>query len=66
MSHLAVRVKRKFSRQRGRNRAPRAKTFSTEEAAKSWAKEQGFENFSVQNMKNDDAKKAKFRVVVEI
>ena len=66
MPHLAVRVKRKFSRQRGRNRAPRAKTFSTEEAAKTWAKEQGFEKFYVENMKSDEATKAKFRVVVEI
>jgi len=66
MSHLAVRVKRKFSRQRGRCRAPRAKTFSSEESAKQWAKEQGFENFSVENMKNDIAKKSKFRVIVEI
>ena len=66
MTHLAVRVKRKFSAQRGRNRAPRAKTFSTEEAAKAWAKEQGFENFSVQNMRNEESKSPKFRVVVEI
>lgn len=66
MPHLAVRVKRKFSRQRGRSRSPRAKTFSSEESAKAWAKEQGFEKYSLENLKSDDAKVPKFRVVVEI
>ena len=66
MTHLAVRVKRKFSRQRGRNRAFRPKTFKTKEAAEQWAKSQGYENFSIENMKNDEAKVAKYRVIVEI
>ena len=33
----ALRVTRKLSPQRGRNRAPRAKTFANVEAAKHWA-----------------------------
>lgn len=66
MTHLAVRVKRRFSKQRGRSRQPRAKTFSSEELAKAWAKEQGFENFTIENMKNDEAKVSKYRVIVEI
>ncbi len=62
----ALRVTRRLSRLRGRNRAPRPKTFKTKDAAESWAKEQGFKDFRVENLKNDEANQAKYRVIVEI
>ena len=39
----ALRVTRRLSKKRGRNRATRAKTFATVEAAQHWAKETGLE-----------------------
>jgi len=66
MTKDALRVTRRLSRQRGRNRAPRPKTFSSEEAANKWAKEQGFKNFKLENMKNETNSKKKFRVIVEV
>ncbi|MCF7798594.1 hypothetical protein K9M74_01690 [Candidatus Woesearchaeota archaeon] len=62
----ALRVTRRFSRLRGRNRAPRPKTFKTKESAESWAKAQGYKEFTVENLKNEEAKTAKFRVIVEL
>ena len=62
----ALRVTRKLSRQRGRNRSPRPKTFSSEKAATEWAKAQGFENFTLENMKEEANSKKKIRVIVEI
>ena len=40
----ALRVTRRYSKQRGRNRAVRPKTFKTIEAAKHWAKESDVKN----------------------
>lgn len=62
----ALRVTRKLSRQRGRNRSPRPKTFSSEESANNWAKLQGFENFRLENVKEDSNQVKKIRVIVEI
>ena len=47
MTKDALRVTRKLSRKRGRNRAPRAKTFATVEAAQHWAKVTNVEKFEV-------------------
>jgi hypothetical protein len=44
----ALRATRRLSKKRGRNRAPRAKTFANQEAAKHWAKETGVENPEIQ------------------
>lgn len=67
MGQFPLRVKRYFSAKRGRgNRQSRPKTFKTEDAAKKWAKEQGFDNFTVENMKNPESKEGKYRVIVEI
>lgn len=62
----ALRVTRKLSKQRGRNRFPRPKTFSSEESANAWAKSQGFESFKLENMKSDVAGTKKIRVIVEL
>lgn len=62
----ALRVTRKLSKQRGRNRSPRPKTFSSEESATKWAKAQGFENFRLENLKENSKKDKKIRVIVEI
>jgi hypothetical protein len=66
MTKFALRVKRYFSPQRGRGRSFRPKTFKTEERAKAWAKEQGFENYTLENLKSPESKDKKIRVVVEI
>ncbi len=59
----ALRVTRRLSRLRGRNRTPRAKTFKTKELAQAWAKEQGYKDFRVENLKNEEAKRGKYRVI---
>jgi|AntAceMinimDraft_9_1070365.scaffolds.fasta_scaffold586477_1 hypothetical protein len=62
----ALRVTRKLSRQRGRNRFPRPKTFPSEELATIWAKAQGYENFRLENMKEEISQTKKIRVIVEV
>lgn len=62
----ALRVTRRLSKQRGRNRYPRPKTFSTEEAANAWAKAQGFTDYILENIKSDASSKKKIRVVVKV
>ena len=62
----ALRVTRYLSPKRGRGRAFRPKTFKTEAAAEAWAKEQGYDNFRLENMKSPEAKEKKIRVVVEL
>ncbi len=62
----ALRVTRKLSSKRGRSRAFRAKTFSSEESANTWAKKQGFTKYSLENIKSDASSKKKLRVVVEL
>ncbi|MCA9478142.1 MAG: hypothetical protein KC535_03280 [Nanoarchaeota archaeon] len=56
MTKEALRVTRKFSKKRGRNRAPRAKTFASLEAAKAWASANDIKDAQV------DAKGKKFVV----
>ncbi len=64
MTKLALRVKRRFSRLRGRgNREGRPKTFKSEEAAKAWAKKNGIEKFTVENLRSSEAKVGKYRIV---
>ena len=43
----ALRARRRLSKKRGRNRATRAKTFATVEAAQHWAKETGVKDAEV-------------------
>lgn len=62
----ALRVRRRYSRQRSRNRMPRPKTFTTESAAKEWAQAQGFKDFKLENLKSDASTTKKIRVVVEV
>jgi len=66
MTKDALRVTRKLSRQRSRNRTPRPKTFSSEESANNWAKIQGFKNYKLENLRTDGNSVKKLRVVVEI
>jgi len=66
MTKDALRVTRRYSKLRGRERSPRPKTFASEEAAVAWAKAQGYTTFHVENLRSSEAKQGKFRVVVEI
>ena len=66
MVKLARRVKRYFSKLRGRVRPMRPKTFSTEAAATKWAEAQGYKEFKLENMKSPEAKTKKIRVIVEV
>ncbi len=64
MTKLALRVSRRFSHLRGRgNRMARPKTFKTEEAAQKWAKENGLEHFTVENLKSPEAATKKLRII---
>ena len=62
----ALRVTRYNSKQRGRNRYPRPKTFSNEEAANAWAKKQGFTDYILENLKSEESSTKKIRVVVKV
>ncbi len=42
--------KRRILRHRGRHRAKRPRTFSTEEKAKTWAQAQGIKNYDIINL----------------
>ncbi len=66
MIRESLRVRRRFSRLRGRHRMPRPKTFTTEESAHAWAKEQGFKNYSLEDMHIGQQSTKKIRVTVEI
>lgn len=46
-----------------RNRAQRPRTFKTEEAANAWAKQKGVSSYRLENMKNEDSKQKKLRIV---
>jgi hypothetical protein len=48
---------------RGRNRKRRPKTFSSEQAAKVWADEQGIKKYVIENVKGPFSKENKLRVV---
>lgn len=62
----ALRARRRLSRQRGRNRSPRPKTFVSEESAKNWAQKQGYTDFKLENLKTEASTVKKFRVIVEV
>lgn len=49
----------------GRGRAKRAKTFSSEEAAKQWAVAQKLGKYALVNLKSTESSTKKIRVVVE-
>lgn len=65
MVKISTRVSRYWSTKRGRSRQFRPKTFKSEESANKWAKEQGFKNFTVENMQ-PNKEQGKYRVIVEI
>ncbi|MBS3137451.1 hypothetical protein J4232_03390 [Candidatus Woesearchaeota archaeon] len=46
----------------GRNRKARPKTFKNEVAAHAYAKEQGLNNYSLENLRNADTKDKKYRI----
>ncbi len=47
----------------GRNRKRRPKTFSTEDAAKAYAKSAGLEKYELVNMKSGDSSSKKIRII---
>lgn len=62
----ALRVTRRLSKLRGRERTGRPKTFKSEEAAKEWAKEQGITNYQLENLKSPESTTKKIRILVEM
>lgn len=48
-----------------RNRSARPKTFKSEESAKAWAENKGVKNYKLVNLKNEESKTKKIRVVPE-
>ncbi|MGM5481727.1 MAG: hypothetical protein ACQESE_04955 [Nanobdellota archaeon] len=65
MTKMFSRTRRRLSKTGGRNRAPRPKTFKTEEAAIKWAKAKGIEKYQVEDLRPDSEKHKKFRVIAE-
>lgn len=49
----------------GRNRAPRPKTFTTKDSANAYAKVNNITKFTLENLKSEEAKTAKYRIVQE-
>ncbi len=47
----------------GRKRAPRPKTFKTEEAAKKYAESNKIANYTLVNMKSESSKDKKIKIV---
>lgn len=66
MVKLSRRVKRYWSKLRGRIREFRPKTFKDEESANKWAKEQGFTDYKLENLKSTESQTKKIRVIVEV
>ncbi|MDD3175902.1 MAG: hypothetical protein PHU51_05480 [Candidatus Nanoarchaeia archaeon] len=66
MQKLAKRVTRALSKLRGRVRLPKPKTFKTEEAANKWAKEQGYTDYKLENLKSTESSTKKIRVIVQV
>lgn len=65
MGKYHAKVYKKCSFITGRNRKPRPKTFSTEEAAKQWAEAEGIKEYRLQNLRNLGATDKKIRIVVQ-
>jgi hypothetical protein len=66
MVKLALRVKRRFSKLRGRgNREARPKTFSSKEAADAWAKANNIKSYELENLRSEESSTQKIRVVVD-
>lgn len=59
----SVRVKKRPGKTRSAK--VRAKTFSSEASAKTWATSQGITKYTLENLKSADAETPKFRVVAE-
>ncbi|MFP4119307.1 MAG: hypothetical protein ACLFTH_04600 [Candidatus Woesearchaeota archaeon] len=64
MTKMFSREKRKLSKTGGRNRAPRPKTFASEEAAKKWAEAKGLKKYQLEDLRPESQRK-KIRVVPE-
>lgn len=62
---MGIRHKRAILLRRGRNRKKRSKTFKTEEAAKKFAQDNKISKFSLVNIKSDESKTKKIKIVVE-
>ena len=62
----ALRVTRRLSRLRGRERSTRPKTFKTEESATNWAKANNIEKFQLENLKSPDSATKKIRILIEV
>jgi hypothetical protein len=60
---MSIRAIRPILLKRGRNRAKRPKTFTSEEAANAWAKEQGLKDYTLEDLSMPSAKKRKIRIV---
>ena len=63
MPKIFTRERRKGSTPGGRNRAPRKKTFRSEEAARKWAELKGIENYELEDLKKNSPNKSKIRII---
>ncbi|MFH1511025.1 MAG: hypothetical protein ABIF10_04995 [Candidatus Woesearchaeota archaeon] len=54
------------SQHTSRNRAKRAKTFASEEAAKAYAEKNGIKEYVLQNLRPAECKEKKIRVVAQL
>lgn len=65
MAKIHTRLKRKLRMKvsRKRNRAPRPKTFKTEEAAKRYAEAKGIKDYKLVNLRSSSSKRKKLRII---
>ncbi|MBW2983522.1 hypothetical protein KY361_00220 [Candidatus Woesearchaeota archaeon] len=65
MAKLHTRLKRKLRMKinRRRNRAPRPKTFKSEEAAKRYAEAKGIKDYKLVNIRSSSSKRKKLKIV---
>lgn len=59
--YFTVRLKKRPGKVRSSK--SRGKTFDSEEKAKAWAKSNGIEKYSLENLKSPDSTKKKIRIV---
>lgn len=60
---MGLRLLKRRTLIRGRNRKRRPKTFSSEEAAKKWAEQHGVKNYSLMNLRGPFSMEKKIKIV---
>lgn len=65
VKRVHARKKRYMADKKGRCRAKRPKSFSSEASAKTWAAKMNIKNFELRNLKNPECKEKKLLVVTK-